>query len=125
VVNVSSTLGSLGDQSDTSSDFYGTNVLAYNSSKTALNMITQSFAKELSDTADKSERGLPRYVATDMNDHQGPRTVQQGATASVRYATCPMMAPAAASSMKTAPLLVSHSYCACDGRVWHAAPQPS
>jgi NAD(P)-dependent dehydrogenase (short-subunit alcohol dehydrogenase family) len=89
VVNVSSTLGSLGDQSDTSSDFYGTNVLAYNSSKTALNMITLSFAKELSDTPIKVNAVCPGYVATDMNDHQGPRTVQQGATASVRYATLP------------------------------------
>ncbi len=89
VVNVSSTLGSLGDQSDTSSDFYGANVLAYNSSKTALNMITVSFAKDLRDTPIKVNAVCPGYVATDANNHLGPRTVQQGATASVRYATLP------------------------------------
>jgi NAD(P)-dependent dehydrogenase (short-subunit alcohol dehydrogenase family) len=65
------------------------NVLAYNSSKTALNMITVSFAKELSDTPIKVNAVCPGYVATDMNGHSGQRTVQQGATASVRYATLP------------------------------------
>ena len=89
IVNVSSTLGSLNDQSDKSSDFYGTNLSAYNSSKTALNMLTVAFAKELSDTSIKVNSVCPGYVATDMNEHQGPRTVQQGATASVRYATLP------------------------------------
>lgn len=89
IVNVSSTLGSLKDQSDASSDFYGANTVAYNSSKTALNMITVAFAKELSDTPIKVNSVCPGYVATDMNNHQGPRTVQQGATASVRYATLP------------------------------------
>jgi NAD(P)-dependent dehydrogenase (short-subunit alcohol dehydrogenase family) len=89
IVNVSSTLGSLGDQSDTSSDFYGANVLAYNSSKSALNMITVSFAKDLRDTPIKVNAVCPGYVATDINGHSGPRTVQQGATASVRYATLP------------------------------------
>lgn len=92
VVNVSSTLGSLSDQSNTASDFYNTNVLAYNSSKAALNMITVSFAKELRDTPIKVNAVCPGYVATDMNSHSGPRTVQQGATASVRsvrYAMLP------------------------------------
>jgi len=89
VVNVSSTLGSLGDQSDASSDFYNTNMLAYNSSKSALNMITVAFAKELRDTPIKVNAISPGYVATDLNGHSGPRTVQQGATASVRYATLP------------------------------------
>ena len=68
-------------------------MLAYNSSKTALNMATLAFAKELHDTPIKVNAVCPGYVATDINNHQGYRTVQQGATASVRLATIPSDGP--------------------------------
>ncbi|MGI2908591.1 hypothetical protein [Tolypothrix sp. VBCCA 56010] len=35
----------------------------------------------------------PGYVATDINAHNGTRTVQQGATAPVRLATLPSDGP--------------------------------
>lgn len=89
IVNVSSTLGSLQNQGDTSSPFYGTNLLAYNSSKSALNMTTVAFSKELRDTPIKVNAVCPGYVDTDLSNHQGPRTVQQGAIAPVRLATLP------------------------------------
>ena len=47
IVNVSSELGSLGSLSDPQGEFYGVNILGYNSSKTALNAVTVSFAKAL------------------------------------------------------------------------------
>lgn len=47
IVMVSSGLGSLGWLSDPGNPFYGFNLLGYNSSKTALNGVTVSFAKAL------------------------------------------------------------------------------
>ena len=47
VVMVSSGLGSLGWLSDPANQFYGVNFLGYNSSKSALNAVTVSSAKEL------------------------------------------------------------------------------
>src|SRR4028119_607671 len=47
IVNQSSTLGSLGALSDPASPYHGVNLLAYNSSKSALNGLTLAFAKDL------------------------------------------------------------------------------
>ena len=44
IVMVSSGLGSLGWLSDPANQFYGVNVLGYNRSKSALNVVTVSFA---------------------------------------------------------------------------------
>ncbi|HTE17890.1 MAG TPA: SDR family oxidoreductase [Armatimonadota bacterium] len=93
IVNLSSGLGSLTQQLDPESSYYGVNLLAYNSSKTAVNAITVAFAKELRDTPIKVNAADPGYVATDLNQHQGYRTVEQGATAPVRLATLPVDGP--------------------------------
>ena len=93
IVNMSSGLGSLAQQSDPESAFYGINLLAYNSSKTAVNAITVAFAKELRDTSIKVNAADPGYVATDLNQHQGYRTVEQGAAEPVRLATLPADGP--------------------------------
>jgi NAD(P)-dependent dehydrogenase (short-subunit alcohol dehydrogenase family) len=93
IVNMSSGLGSLAQQSDPSWAFYGANLLAYNSSKTAINALTVAFAKELKETPIKVNAADPGYVATDLNQNQGPRTVEQGATAPVRLATLPADGP--------------------------------
>ena len=61
--------------------------LAYPSSKSALNMITAIYAKELRDTPIKVNAANPGYTATDLNCHSGFRSVTQGAEASVHLAT--------------------------------------
>lgn len=89
IVNVSSGLGSLAQQSDAAWEFAQLNLLAYCSSKTALNQMTVQFAKELRDTAIKVNSADPGYTATDLNNHNGTRTVEQGAAVIVRLATLP------------------------------------
>ena len=94
VVNVSSSLGSLALNSDPAWEYAPIKILAYNSSKAALNMQTVLLAAELArDTPIKVNCVCPGYVATDMNNHQGPRTVEQGAQAPVRLATLPADGP--------------------------------
>lgn len=93
IVNVSSGLGSLTQISDPGWEFSGLNLLAYSSSKTALNAVTVQFAKELGDTSIKVNSADPGYTATDMNNHQGTRSVEQGARAAVRLATLPADGP--------------------------------
>lgn len=89
IVNISSGLGSLAQNSDPNYEYAQVKLLAYNSSKTALNAMTVQFAHELKDTPIKVNCADPGYVATDINNHRGSRTVQQGATAPVRLATLP------------------------------------
>ena len=93
IVNMSSGLGSLTQMSDTESPYYEVNPFAYNTSKTAVNALTVLLAKELKDTPIKVNAADPGYVATDLNGHSGPRTVEQGATAPVRLATLPAGGP--------------------------------
>ena len=80
IVMVSSGLGSLGWLSDPTHPFYGVNLLGYNSSKSALNAVTLSFAKELAPFGIKVNAADPGYTATDLNGHSGYRTVEQAAT---------------------------------------------
>lgn len=86
IVNLSSGLGSLAQHSAPNSPYATFLFLAYNSSKTALNAVTVQFANELRNTPIKVNAADPGYVATDLNNHSGPRTVEQGATAPVRLA---------------------------------------
>lgn len=89
VVNVSSGLGSLTQNSDPSWDFYPVKLLAYNSSKTALNAFTVILAHELKDTNIKVNSADPGYTATEMNGHSGYKTVAEGASVIVELATLP------------------------------------
>lgn len=89
IVNVSSSVGSLALNGDPGWEFAQINALAYPSSKTVLNQMTVQFAKELRDTAIKVNSACPGFTATDLNNHQGTRTVEQGATVIVRLATLP------------------------------------
>lgn len=86
IVNVSSTLGSLALHSDPNSAFKDYLLLAYNTSKTALNAATVQFANELKGTSIKVNAVCPGYVATDLNNHSGPRTTEQGAKIAVKMA---------------------------------------
>jgi len=87
VVNMSSGLGSLTRMSDPASEYGTFNHLGYNSSKTALNGVTVALANALRPFGIKVNSADPGYVATDLNDNSGPRTVAEGATPAVRLAT--------------------------------------
>jgi len=87
IVNVSSELGSLGSLSDPEGEFWGVNLLGYNSSKTALNGVTVSFAKALSQFGIRVNSADPGYTATDFTGHMGYRTVEQAAEIIVQLAT--------------------------------------
>ena len=94
IVNVSSGLGSLTQNSDPGWEYAAIKPLAYNSSKAALNMQTVLFAAELAkDTKIKVNAADPGYTATDMNGHSGPQTVEEGARSTVRLATLPEDGP--------------------------------
>ncbi|MEK8210964.1 SDR family oxidoreductase [Paenibacillus sp. FSL L8-0463] len=87
IVNMSSGLGSLTFNSDPHHEHAEFNLLAYNSSKAALNMATITFAKEFKDTPLKVNSGDPGFTATDLNGFTGHRTVEQAAVIAVRLAT--------------------------------------
>ncbi len=85
VVNVSSTSGSLTWNSDSGNPhrrMFGT----YSSSKTALNAITLAFAADLESTGIKVNAACPGFTATDLNNFQGTRTVEEAAREPVRLA---------------------------------------
>jgi NAD(P)-dependent dehydrogenase (short-subunit alcohol dehydrogenase family) len=89
VINVSSTLGSLTSLSDRTNPFYGVNTLAYNSSKTALNALTVSLAKDLAADRIQVNSICPGWVQTDMGTDAAPRTVDRGASIILKLATMP------------------------------------
>jgi NAD(P)-dependent dehydrogenase (short-subunit alcohol dehydrogenase family) len=96
IVNMSSALGSLTRQADPSSTLSVRNILlAYSASKAALNMMTIQFANELKSAGIKVNSANPGFTATDMNQHRGPRTVQQAAATPVRLALLPDDGPTA------------------------------
>jgi len=93
IVNVSTGLGSLATNADPESPFYHAKILAYNASKAALNMFTVNLAYELRETAIKVNAAIPGYVATDLNGHSGPMSVEDGALEILRLARLPPDGP--------------------------------
>jgi NAD(P)-dependent dehydrogenase (short-subunit alcohol dehydrogenase family) len=89
VVNMSSPLGSLTLRADPEHLVAKVGLLAYNSSKAALNAITLQYANELRGTGILVNAANPGFVATDLNTHTGQRTVAEGATIVVQLATLP------------------------------------
>ena len=89
IVNVSSGLGSLTQNSDPNWEFSAIKPLAYNSSKAALNIFTIIEANELKDTKIKINSADPGYTATDLNAHNGTQTVEEGASIITKLATLP------------------------------------
>jgi NAD(P)-dependent dehydrogenase (short-subunit alcohol dehydrogenase family) len=89
VVNVSSSAGSLGLQSDPANPLVGFNLLGYNASKTALNAFTVQLAAELRDTSIKVNAACPGWVKTDMGGPNAPGTAADGADTPVWLATLP------------------------------------
>ena len=93
VVNVSSTLGSLSELSNSESPYYSNNTVAYNSSKSALNGLTIAFAKEFKDTPLKINSACPGWVKTDLGSEQAPRELEEGPRVFVTLATLPADGP--------------------------------
>ncbi|MFB4424142.1 SDR family oxidoreductase [Streptomyces sp. QL37] len=84
VVNVSSGLGSLAATNDPTRVEFTVAALDYNSSKTALVMVTSQYAKAFPGI--RFNAVDPGYTATDLNGHSGPKTVEEGAEIIVRMA---------------------------------------
>lgn len=86
IINVSSEMGSLAILSDTTNPnrrLYN----AYSSSKTALNAFTVMLAQELEDAGVRVNSVTPGYTATNLNQYQGAKTPEDGASAIVKYVT--------------------------------------
>jgi NAD(P)-dependent dehydrogenase (short-subunit alcohol dehydrogenase family) len=93
IVNVSSEVGSIASMTDPNSPLWPMASVPYPSSKSALNMVTAMYAKELRDTPIKVNAANPGYCATDLNGHRGFRTPEQGAEVSLHLATLPEDGP--------------------------------
>jgi NAD(P)-dependent dehydrogenase (short-subunit alcohol dehydrogenase family) len=96
IVNVTTTMGSLTDQTDPESPYYGVVVPAYQTSKAALNNVTITLAKALADTPIKVTSVCPGFVQTDLtpaNRAQAPLTAEEAAEVLHRAATLPHHAP--------------------------------
>lgn len=96
IVNVSSTMGSLADQTDPASPYYGTVVPAYQASKAALNSVTIGLAKLLADTDIVVTSVCPGFVQTDLAPtarEDAPLTADQAAVVVVDAALAPAGSP--------------------------------
>ncbi|EXG79781.1 SDR family NAD(P)-dependent oxidoreductase [Cryptosporangium arvum] len=91
IVNVSSEVGSITTISDPENPLYQLVGIPYPASKTALNMVTAMYAKELTEVDVFAAN--PGYCATDLNGHSGFRTPAQGAAVIVALATGEASAP--------------------------------
>jgi len=86
IVNMSSGVGSLTLITDPTSLFSTVNLLAYTSSKVALNAVTVSFAKEFEPLGIKVNAVEPGHVRTDLNDKTGFLTPEEGAETAIKMA---------------------------------------
>jgi NAD(P)-dependent dehydrogenase (short-subunit alcohol dehydrogenase family) len=103
IVNVSSGLGSLTYNGDPNWEFAGVKRMGYNGSKAALNMMTVQLAFELRDTPIKVNAANPGFTATDLNQHRGTQTVEEGASETVRLALLPSDGPSGGFFERTGP----------------------
>jgi NAD(P)-dependent dehydrogenase (short-subunit alcohol dehydrogenase family) len=87
ILNVSSELGSLAMHLSPDRKPNWDNYSAYACSKTALNAFTVVLANELRNTTFRVNSVTPGYTATDLNQFQGFKTIEQGAKPIVRLAT--------------------------------------
>ena len=86
LVNVSSALGSLTIHADFAGPMKDYKLIAYDSSKAAVNMMTTHYAWQWRDTPHRANTIHPGSVKTDMNPG-GDLTVEEGAKTSVALAT--------------------------------------
>jgi NAD(P)-dependent dehydrogenase (short-subunit alcohol dehydrogenase family) len=103
IVNVSSSSGSLRMNSDPANPhraMFGN----YSWSKTALNAITVAFASDLESAGIKVNAACPGFTATDLNNFEGTRTVQQAAREPVRLALLDASGPTGTFSNEDGPV---------------------
>jgi NAD(P)-dependent dehydrogenase (short-subunit alcohol dehydrogenase family) len=86
IVNVSSILGSLATQTNPESPFSPVKVVAYNSSKSAVNSYTVHLAQALLDTNIKVNAAHPGWVKTELGTQDAPMDVADGAKTQVELA---------------------------------------
>ncbi|PCC72054.1 Short-chain dehydrogenase [Nannocystis exedens] len=104
IVNVSSGLGSLTLNADPGFPYRGASNVTYSPSKTALNAVTLAFALELASTRIKVNAVCPGFTATDLNNFEGTRTVEQAAREPVRLALLDANGPTGTFSNEDGPL---------------------
>ncbi len=96
IVNVSSTMGSLADQSTPDSPYAAAHVPAYRASKAALNSITIGLSKQVESSSIVVTSVCPGFVQTDLtpiNKEYAPLTPAQAAETIVAAALLPKGAP--------------------------------
>lgn len=86
LVNVSSQLGSIGTHADFEGALKNAKLLAYDSSKAAVNMMTVHYASQWQSTPHRANAIHPGSVKTDLNPG-GDLTLEEGAKTSVDLAT--------------------------------------
>jgi NAD(P)-dependent dehydrogenase (short-subunit alcohol dehydrogenase family) len=86
IVTVSSSLGSLGINSNPENPYRSAFDAAYGASKTALNGIFLSLAIDLEKTNIKVHLVSPGFTATALNNFQGTDTVEEGSIEPIRVA---------------------------------------
>lgn len=86
IINVSSEVGSIAMRLEPGRNLNRDKYNAYGASKTALNAFTVMLANELHDTGITVNSVTPGYTATDLNQFQGAKTIEQGAIAIVNMA---------------------------------------
>ena len=86
IINVSSELGCISQQTNPDWKYAPVKVLAYCASKAALNMLTVQLAYEFRDGSIAVNSVSPGYTATDLNGNSGSQTVAEGAAEIVRVA---------------------------------------
>ena len=87
IVNVSSIMGSLALHADSNSPIYGIKLLAYNSSKTALNQFTLHLAEALKNSPIKVNSAHPGWVKTDLGGEYAPMSIEEGVKTIVDLST--------------------------------------
>ncbi|MBP1963655.1 SDR family oxidoreductase [Paenibacillus aceris] len=93
IVNLSSILGSLTLHANPDAPIYDMKLLAYNSSKAALNLFTNHLAHELRHTPIKVNSAHPGWVKTEIGGKHAQLNVREGSMTSVKLATLPADGP--------------------------------
>jgi len=93
IVNVSSELGSLSYHSRTKAEYFAKHLMAYSTSKAALNSFTVLLANEFQHTSFKINCVTPGFTATDLNNNSGSQTPDDAARIIVEYAMLPKDGP--------------------------------
>ena len=86
IVNVSSGVGSLTNNSDPASPWRSIFGPVYPASKTALNAMTLAMSIELEPAGIKVNAVSPGFTKTNLNNYAGTETVEEGAREAVRVA---------------------------------------